>query len=156
MTDPSEKKMQARARLLEMQYPRRASAVFASASDHNPLVLEDCPECRGTGATCVETTEKAIMDTCARCAGRGITGQIVRCVPEDSADVRAATVSGGWLSCPWCGRNFSLRDHNAWTGPSPCSVRRQNRAYGRALRPKPVTTVDWCNVTVQPATSDWG
>ena len=117
MTDPSSKKKEEiRQRLLEARYPRRGAAVLSSEPDHNPLILEDCSSCRGTGHQCCETAAAYVLDACAACAGRGITGQVVRYFKNDSPEVRTADIANGWLTCPWCSRRFAIRDPAVWSG----------------------------------------
>jgi hypothetical protein len=105
-----------RRRLLEQQYPRRQRAVFWSDPDHNPLILEDCLRCGGTGRCCSEATGVAIIDTCPDCGGPGWTGYISRYFPLDAGEFRQASPVNGWLSCPWCSRRFSTGDGSVWSG----------------------------------------
>ena len=110
------KKEAIRRRLLEQQYPRRQRAVFWSDPDHNPLILEDCRRCAGTGRCCSEATGVAVIDTCPECGGSGWTGRISTYFPLDAAEFRHASVVDGWLSCPWCSRRFSTGDASVWSG----------------------------------------
>jgi len=117
MTDDfSKRKEDIRQRLLEARHPRRATAVLSSDPDHNPLILEDCSACHGTGHRCDEAESTYILDACAACAGRGITGRLVRYFQNESPEIRDANITDGWLTCPWCGRRFTVRDSAVWSG----------------------------------------
>jgi hypothetical protein len=84
--------------------------------DHNPLVLQDCPDCAGRGQRCLETSNSATLVECLLCQGVGTTWSIERYFVGDAFDARAATPSNDWLDCPWCHRHFSLRDGAVWSG----------------------------------------
>ena len=116
MSDLAEKKAEIRQRLLEAQHPRRAEADFSKDPDHNPLVLEGCPKCRGSGHYCEESGGVAAMEPCSACSGRGTTGRVVRYFSDSTSEVRDARAAEGWVTCPWCRRRFALRDSHAWTG----------------------------------------
>lgn len=104
-----------RRRLALAKYPRRADARPSDAEDHNPLVLEACPECHGEGTQCIETAGGASMDTCPACEGVGVTGNVVRMFPNDSPAL-SAEARDGWVRCPNCQRRFALKDPHRWTG----------------------------------------
>jgi len=110
------KKEEIRQRLIAARHPRRATAVLSSDPDHNPIILEDCSACRGTGHRCDETSTAYVLDVCAACAGQGVTGRLVRYFQNDSPEVRNADVANGWLTCPWCDRRFALHDSAVWSG----------------------------------------
>ena len=48
--DDEARKAEIRRRLTLARYPRRSKARFTDENDHNPLVLQDCPQCHGSGA----------------------------------------------------------------------------------------------------------
>lgn len=103
-------------RLLSGLYPRRVRAVFFVDPDHNPLVLQDCPDCGGRGQRCLETFDSATLTECSLCQGVGTTWSIERYFVGDAFDARGATSTKDWLDCPWCDRRFSLRDRAVWSG----------------------------------------
>jgi hypothetical protein len=105
-----------RRRLLEALYPRRARADFLLDPDHNPLVLEDCAPCHGTGQICREGPASALLDVCDSCEGCGWSGRLTRYFSEDSEAPRRAQLSDEWLTCPSCKRRFTVRDTQVWTG----------------------------------------
>jgi len=119
-----------RARLA--RYPRRRAARLRDADDHNPWVLEDCPDCGGRGTLCFEDGRDAILGTCPGCAGLGTTGAIVRYFGDvdDPGEPPSAAVRGGRAACPACGASFAVADARAWTG-------RRHVACGRLLRLDP-------------------
>jgi hypothetical protein len=112
----AEKKDAIRRRLLVSRYPRRDAAIFEDANDHNPLVLEDCPSCRGSGKRCSQEGSSYALDTCASCEGTGITFNIVPYFSSDAPAEAAIVDAAGWLKCPGCRRRFAMYDKRAWTG----------------------------------------
>lgn len=113
--------------------PRRWAATFDEANDHDPLVLEDCPDCGGRGAICVELEGVAELGTCPACSGVGTTGRTVHyyaAAPPLAAAVEVATDAEGRVTCPVCSQRFSTGDPLAWTG-------RRHRPCGTPLRPRP-------------------
>lgn len=98
------------------KYRRRGAAVFEGVPDHNPLILEDCHTCHGRGRCCEETTGCAVLTECPDCAGSGTTGEVVRYFANDAPSQTVRLGADGWLTCPCCGRRFSPRDRNVWTG----------------------------------------
>lgn len=103
-------------RLLLSRYPRRSAAVLGATPDHNPLVLEDCPACGGSGNRCIEGDGVATFHPCQACAGAGITYELVPYFTNDASALSVQTNVDGWTQCPCCARRFSVRDSNAWTG----------------------------------------
>lgn len=112
----TDKKDAIRRRLLVNRYPRRSEAVFDDENDHNPLVLEDCPACDGSGKRCTLESGAYSLDVCGSCEGSGTTFNIVRYFSEEKP-VRAAVVdASGWIECPACHRRFATYDKHVWTG----------------------------------------
>jgi len=105
-----------RRRVLEASYPRRAQADFLLDPDHNPLILEDCATCHGTGQICSEGSGSYVLDVCDSCEGCGWSGRLTRYFPDDSGAPRRAQLSDEWLRCPSCGRRFTVRDTHVWSG----------------------------------------
>lgn len=103
-------------RLLVAKYPRRAAADLRSAPDHNPLVLEDCPTCRGSGHTCEWEPGVSTMLVCPACQGAGTTYAVVPRFENANPPVAVSLGEDGWLTCAHCGRRFSPTDKHAWTG----------------------------------------
>src|SRR5450432_2685268 len=104
-------------------YPRRGQAKFTAANDHNPLILQDCPACRGTGKRDRRYYEDGqrvwALGTCAACDGTGNTGEIENYFVSEASKVPAATATpdaDGWLRCPGCRIVFTTRDPHRWTG----------------------------------------
>lgn len=118
---PPDRKTDLGRRLRESKFPRRAAARFTDEEDHNPMVLQDCAVCRGTGRVdrngpSSEGGAVYAMEECPACGGKGITGEIERFFPADEPEFPAGVDSKGWVSCPKCGVRFSLRDPHRWTG----------------------------------------
>ena len=116
-----QRRAELRQRLLVNRYPRRANATFTEENDHNPVILQDCPRCQGTGAACEQRDEEDETQLYARfecpdCLGNGITGETERYFENERAPIEATPSAVGWLKCPCCGWRFSLADPNAWTG----------------------------------------
>src|SRR5262245_20144393 len=57
-------KAEIQRRLLVAKYPRRGMADLRSAPDHNPLVLEHCPTCHGSGRRCEWEPGEATLWEC--------------------------------------------------------------------------------------------
>jgi len=117
----NERKNELEQLLISSPYPPRAKAQFTDANDHNPLILQDCPECRGTGQRnlCSEDASGARtwrLGYCSACGGTGITGQIERYFLTDAPEETAVPDADGWLRCPGCGIVFTTRDPHRWTG----------------------------------------
>ena len=72
-----------RRRLLVSKYPRRGDAIFDDGNDHNPLVLDDCPSCGGSGKRCTQESGMYVLDECGACEGQGTTFNVVRYFPEE-------------------------------------------------------------------------
>lgn len=105
-----------RHRLLVSKYPRRNDAVFDDGNDHNPLILEDCPACGGSGKRCIQDSGVYALDECGACRGQGTAFDIVPHFPEDSPAIGALVDPIGWVECPGCHRRFATHDKHAWTG----------------------------------------
>lgn len=115
---PEERKEQIRHRLKLSKYPRRANAVFTDENDHNPLILEECPRCHGTGQVDIydENTSIYALEVCPDCLETGITGEVVPYFENLSPAMEATKRDDGWTKCPRCGWRFSARDSAVWTG----------------------------------------
>ena len=111
-----ETKVAIRRRILVSKYPRRGAAVFDDSNDHNPLILEDCPACGGSGKRCTLESGQYVLDNCGACEGQGTTFNVVRYFPEERPSVAAVVDTVGWLECPGCRRRFATYDKHAWTG----------------------------------------
>ena len=118
--DNEARKADIRRRLTLMRYPRRSQARFTDENDHNPLVLQDCRECHGTGhvgESWVEDGRPVEADVlCTACGGSGVTGQVEPYFHHDLPEVEAHADAEGWLTCPNCNWRFTTRDRHAWTG----------------------------------------
>lgn len=115
-----ERKADIRRRLTLMRYPRRSAAKFTDENDHNPLVLQDCPQCYGTGhvgESWVEDGSPVEANVlCTSCGGSGVTGQAEPYFPHDVPEKTTHADAEGWLTCPNCNWRFTTRDPRAWTG----------------------------------------
>jgi hypothetical protein len=109
-------KEELRRRVRLAKFPRRAAAVVHDAPEHNPLVLEDCAACLGSGHRCVEEAGTAVLSECQACAGSGITEGIVPYFNNDAPSRPVRLGDDGWVTCPCCSYRFSPRDANAWSG----------------------------------------
>lgn len=102
--------------------PQRKEAVLREDPRHNPLILEECPRCRGYGKESIynepspERPWSHALISCPECCGLGMTGNAVRYFSEDPPPVDAMTRPDGWLRCPGCSRAFCTRDEVRWTG----------------------------------------
>jgi uncharacterized Zn-finger protein len=110
------KKEEIERRLRVAKYPRRAAADPRSAPDHNPLVLEDCPKCSGSGTTCEGGPGFAVLLECPDCHGEGTTYALVPRFENDNPPVAVRIEDDGWVTCAHCGRRFALTDKDRWTG----------------------------------------
>ena len=115
-----ERKADIRRRLTLMRYPRRSAAKFTDENDHNPLILQNCPACGGSGRRCSFSTKpgdhSVDLIICPDCDGSGITGQVEPYFPHELPEATAHTDAEGWLTCPNCNWRFTTRDRHAWTG----------------------------------------
>jgi len=109
-------KAEIQRRLLVAKYPRRRDADPRSAPDHNPLVLEDCPTCRGSGTKCEGGPGFAALLECPDCHGDGTTYALVPRFTNDNPPVAAAVGDDGWATCPNCDLRFAPTDQDRWTG----------------------------------------
>ena len=115
--DHEQRKSEIRKRLTVAQNPRRADAQFTADNNHNPVVLQDCPTCYGTGKTCERRGTYVITRIeCPTCCGDGITGETETFFTNDAPPVSATPNEHGWVKCPNCGTSFMPTDRNAWTG----------------------------------------
>jgi len=104
-------------RLLVAKYPRRAAADPRTAPDHNPLVLEDCPTCRGSGTKCEQDEPgTATLLECPDCHGDGTTYAVVPRFANANPPVAVRLEADGWLTCAHCGLRFAPTDKDRWTG----------------------------------------
>src|SRR5215467_7470901 len=96
-----------------------STIVYSDENDHNPVVLEDCPECHGTGKRCVWVGDPGSYhcgQTCPVCGGAKTTGNLVLKYQNDSPAVVAAVNEFGWTKCPGCGVNFKTTSSTSWSG----------------------------------------
>ena len=117
----SESRKQAiRKQLNIAKYTKPENIVFSDENDHNPLVLEKCPVCKGTGKNCkrIKTTNEMVIvtDSCEACGGLRVTGNLVRQYSEDSSIEEARVNRDGWLKCPGCGTRFTTNSAASWSG----------------------------------------
>jgi hypothetical protein len=114
------RKADIRRRLALSRYPRRAKAIFTDENDHNPLVLQDCRACRGSGKQCHHGSQDDIqvysLERCNECGGLGVTGQVEPFFSNNELEMSAYPDSEGWLTCPACQWRFTIHDRRAWTG----------------------------------------
>ena len=113
------RKLALQRRMLISRHPRRANAQFAAENEHNPLVLQDCAECRGTGKRDIPSGDIRgkhtwTLTTCSACDGLGITGELEPYFTSDE-EIRLPDADG-WLRCPGCSTVFTTRDRDRWTG----------------------------------------
>ena len=89
---------------------------FTDENDHNPLVLDECPKCHGTGRASEYGPNVHHLVECEVCSGTGTTGQRVPYFDNHAplTDVRVGP--DGWITCPCCGWRFALKDRNVWSG----------------------------------------
>jgi hypothetical protein len=118
------------------KYPRRAAAVFHSAPDHNPLVLEDCPTCHGSGTKCEGGPGVAILLDCPDCQGDGTTYALVPRFDNDSPPLAVRAAEDGWVTCPNCDRRFALTDRDRWTGLRHVSCGQRLQLEPEAVPPR--------------------
>lgn len=109
-------KEELRRRVRLAKYPRRGAAIVHSAPEHNPLVLEDCAACHGSGHRCVEESGMAVLSECQACSGGGITERVVPYFDNDAPSSPVRLGDDGWVTCPCCSHRFSPEDANAWSG----------------------------------------
>lgn len=117
----NERKRELQRRLLLSSHPRRAKAQFTATNDHNPLILQDCPACHGTGKRDrrhdgLDGERVWELSECAECGGTGITGEVEHYFLTNSPEATATPDAEGWLRCPGCGIAFTTRDSHRWTG----------------------------------------
>jgi hypothetical protein len=117
----NERKLELEQQLRSSPYPPRAKAQFTAANDHNPLILQDCPECRGSGKRDLRSEDASgartwTLGSCSACGGTGISGQIEHYFLADAPEATAIPDADGWLRCPGCRIVFTTRDPDRWTG----------------------------------------
>jgi hypothetical protein len=116
--DNEVRKAEIRRRLNIEKYSKPENIVYTDENDHNPLVLEKCPDCRGTGKNCyfVETEMTYYTDVCSTCDGDCYTGELVRQFDNDAKPLEASLNSHGWVTCPGCGTRFTVTNKRSWSG----------------------------------------
>jgi hypothetical protein len=114
----NERRLEFEQLLHSSSFPPRTRAQFTAANDHNPLILQDCPHCRGSGKRDLwsEDARTWTLDTCADCGGTGISGEVEHYFLTDTPEATAIPDAEGWLRCPGCGIVFTTRDPHRWTG----------------------------------------
>ena len=103
-------------RLLVAKYPRRSSADLRATADHNPLVLEDCPTCHGSGHKCEMEPGVATLLECPDCHGEGTTYAVVPRFTNANPPVAIRVEDDGWVTCACCRNRFAPTDKDRWTG----------------------------------------
>ena len=98
----------------------RTDVTFDDANDHNPVVLDECPRCRGSACHDEWDRDEAghVVQSrvqCGQCRGTGTTGERVRYFDNDRPPVEVP-LRNGWISCPCCGWSFKTTDRRVWTG----------------------------------------
>ena len=117
----NERRLALEEKLRSSPHPPRANARFDAENDHNPLMLQDCPECGGTGKRDIRSESARggsiwTYGECSACRGTGITGDVEHYFLTDAPEVTVIPDSKGWLRCPGCGIAFTIRDPYRWTG----------------------------------------
>lgn len=132
--DNEARKAEIRRCVTLLRYPRRAKAAFTDENDHNPMVLQDCPTCFGSGKVCQHWSEddgsRDVLDliVCAACNGSGVTCEVEPYFSKELPEASARADAAGWLTCPGCGWRFTLRDPHAWSG-------RRHMRCGQKIKP---------------------
>lgn len=98
--DNAARKADIRRRLTLAKYPRRSRAKFTDDNDHNPMVLQDCPQCRGWGRVCRPVEQVQSLKTCPQCDGEGVTGEVEAYFTNDNPAVDAPVQAEGPLARP--------------------------------------------------------
>jgi hypothetical protein len=118
--DNETRKSEIRRRLTLARYPRRSKAIFTDENDHNPLVLQDCAQCYGTGHVGESWAEHGMRVEadvlCTVCNGSGVTGEAEPYFAVEWPAVEACADVEGWVTCPNCGWRFTIGDRRAWSG----------------------------------------
>ena len=111
-------------------HPRREGAVFTDDNDHNPIILQDCPECHGRRKFCEwGTPEDRFIHqqvVCLTCCGLGSTGTEGSYFANDTPAIDARLMGISRILCPHCGETFRIHDSSAWTG-------RRHRTCGQKI-----------------------
>ena len=116
--DNEARKAQIQRRSNIAQYSKLANIVHTAENDHNPLVLEKCPACSGTGKNCRFVAEENALytDVCEACDGDRTTGNVIRRYPTDSTLIEARVNESGWVRCPGCSVGFKTTSDESWSG----------------------------------------
>lgn len=122
--DQTRSQRAAELRELQLRYPRAAAAPFTEDNDHNPDVLEDCPDCGGTGVRRFDQSlalgplglEAHGAADCPACLATGISGRVLRYFQNERPPRDAEAAADGIVICPHCRRRFDTADPRAWTG----------------------------------------
>jgi DnaJ-class molecular chaperone len=124
------RKDEIRRRITLAKYPRRGQAKFTDENDHNPLVLQDCPTCHGSGAVCEYGSDYHARVVCEMCGGSGVSGEVepyFAAAEAGTQEFSATADAQGWLTCPSCRWRFTTRDKNAWTADDTSGAGRRSR-----------------------------
>lgn len=118
MMDNEARKDEIRRRLTLARYPKRSNAQFTDQNDHNPLVLQNCPTCHGTGHVGESSPEHSLEAEviCGTCEGSGVSDLVELYFDNGPPEAQATADAKGWLTCPNCRCRFTIHDRRAWTG----------------------------------------
>lgn len=93
---------------------------FNAENDHNPMVLPDCPVCRGYGKQDVPSEGGTVwtLMICSECDGKGfvVGGTPEHYFTKGDTPTEVRGNSAGWIKCPLCGKSFKDFDRNVFTG----------------------------------------
>ena len=117
-TDTEIRKATIRKRLNIAKYSKAEATKCTDENDHNPLVLEPCPDCHGRGKRCEWSDDGMVHSqaVCATCDGEKFTGNLVRRFSNDAGAIPVTPSSLGWVTCPACGRGFKVTSKDSWSG----------------------------------------
>jgi len=85
---------------------------YTDANDHNPLVIDQCGCCDGSG-----WENGTVDEVCSCCLGVGIVSdQPMLRFNENFTLIEVPVDDEGWLVCPHCTERFNIHNPKEWTG----------------------------------------
>ncbi len=107
-----------RRRLTIEKYSQPGSRVYTDENDHNPLVLEKCPDCKGTGRDSGFVLDVFLYysHTCPTCKGERFSGELVPQFANDAEPLDATVSIYGGVRCPGCRGVFTINSPQSWSG----------------------------------------
>ena len=117
-TESEVRKAAIRKRLTIAKYSKAEATRCTDDNDHNPLVLEPCPDCHGRGKRCDWSEDRTVHSqvVCPTCDGEQFTGNLIPRFSNNANPILVTPDALGWVTCPGCGTGFKVTSKHSWSG----------------------------------------